>query len=167
MASMSEVNNGTNINNVHTMLNESTGNISEFDSGAYLYNFSSGKFDVDKFNRVFDQYIDKRKNDQKIREQLMLKELNKKNPPIPLFDLPLGSIMINTKDVVFNTMSDILGGNLTTNVFVKENRLFYFGVLFICIAVLVYFYYILLSKIDEPDVPKVYNINIAIPNLPK
>ena len=47
------------------------GDMGRFDDGKYLFKNDDGKFDIDKFNRQFDQY--------KIKGQIKWKKQYKKN----------------------------------------------------------------------------------------
>ena len=52
------------------------GDLQRLESGKYLFKFGNGKFDIDKFNRDFDQYKDKRKEEMKEEIHKKLNELN-------------------------------------------------------------------------------------------
>jgi hypothetical protein len=106
---------------------------------------------VDKFNREFEQYIDKRKVYRDEEQKKMLEELNKPKPVIPLYDLPMGQIMINAKDSVLNTLDDVINGSFDRNTFIKENRLFYLGIVLLFISILVYFYNMIVGSFDKKE----------------
>jgi hypothetical protein len=151
MAAMGEVLYGNDLKGLGNTLNESTGKLQRFDDGRYLYKFSTDKFDVDKFNREFEQYIDKRKVYRDEEQKKMLEELNKPKPVIPLYDLPMGQIMINAKDSVLNTLDDVINGSFDRNTFIKENRLFYLGIVLLFISILVYFYNMIVGSFDKKE----------------
>jgi len=125
------------------------GNLGRFDDGKYLYKLDSGKFDIDRFNRDFDQYRDKRKEESREILNRKLEELNKPPDVTPPYDLSVGQIMINMKDATFNVMDDIINFKFTSEVLLKQNRLFYIGLLLIIIALILYAYMIFMTENTE------------------
>lgn len=128
------------------------GDLGKFDDGKYLYKFDNGKFDIDKFNRDFDQYKTKRKEEADIVITKKLEELNK--PPIetPPYSLSVGQVMINLKDAIFGTIDDLINFNIDRTILTKHHRLFYWGILLIIVAFILYTY--MLFMIEETSSPK-------------
>jgi len=122
------------------------GDIGRFESGKYLYKLDSGKFDVDKFNRDFDQYKSKRKNEMKDNIERKLDELNTPPDETPPYNLSIGQIMINMKDAIFNIIDDLLNFKISWNILLKQNRLFYLGLMLIIIAVIFYLYLFFMAE---------------------
>jgi|688.fasta_scaffold858094_1 hypothetical protein len=118
-------------------------------NGKYLYRLDSGKFDIDKFNRDFDQYKDQRKEEMRERIDKKISELNKPVEQVALYDLSIGQIMINMKDAIFNIIDDLLNFKISKNVFIKQNRLFYIGIFIILIAIILYLYMFFINNKDE------------------
>lgn len=143
------------------------GDLARYQDGKYIYVLPNGKFDIDKFNRDFDQYKDERKKEMAETLKTKLAILNKPKVIIPAYDLSIGQIVINTKDAIFNLLDDILNFNYTSNILLKQNRMFYLGLALIFIAFLIYFYMFFIQgekecdvKIDvQPKVDKVVHIH--------
>lgn len=125
------------------------GDLARFEDGKYLYRMNNGKFNVDQFNRDFDQYKEKRKEEEKEILDRKLDELNKPPLIIPPYALSIGQVMINMQDSIFNTVDDILNFNVNQDLLLKQNRLFYWGLLFVIIAIVLYLY--LLYMPDKPE----------------
>lgn len=119
-----------------------SGRLGRFENGKYLYRLDDGNFDIDRFNRDFDQYKTMRKKEMAELMQKKLDSLNTPQPETPPYALSIGQVMINMKDTVFNTLDDIINFNFTKQAFLSDHRLFYLGLFFIIIALLIYFYYI-------------------------
>jgi len=132
------------------------GDLERLESGKYIYKLENDKFDIDKFNRDFDQYKDQRKKEMEETLQGKLDELNKPKEQIPAYNLSMGQIVINIKDTLFNILDDMLHFNFTWDIILKENRLFYLGLTFIFIACVVYFYMFFILFEDVP--PKQTNV---------
>lgn len=130
---------------------EPRGDLSRFEDGKYLYKLDDGKFDIDKFNRDFDQYKEKRKQEMAIRLQKRLDELNNPPPPTPAYDLSIGQLAINTKDALFNILDDIINFKFSKDILMKENRLFYIGLTLIIFAIAAYMYFVFIPKKPEMD----------------
>lgn len=136
-----------------------SGRLGRFENGKYLYRLDDGKFDIDRFNRDFDQYKTMRKQEMAELMQKKLDSLNAPQPEIPPYALSIGQVMINMKDAVFNTLDDIINFNFTRQAFLSDHRLFYLGLFFIIIALLVYFYFIFKTTDIE-----LHNTQIQIKN---
>lgn len=112
----------------------------EDETGKYIYKINQDRFEVDKWKRDFEQYKERR---EKIKEQKMRKrldELNRPEPTTPVYNLPLGKILINTKDSLFDILDDALQFNFSSEMVLKDNRLFYIGLAMIIIAIVTYLF---------------------------
>ncbi len=104
------------------------------------------KNDIDMLNRNFEQYKIKRKNEMEKQMAKYVRELSKQPRNIPPYDLPIGQIAINTKDVVLDAFDDILGFMSPLNphriqkskVLAHNDKMFYIGLAITTIAVLAY-----------------------------
>lgn len=134
--------------------------IKENQDGKYIFKVDKDKFEIDRFNRVFDQYIDRRKEEMKKRMEQRLNELNKPVDPPPIYNLPLGEILIKTKDSMLNMLDDLLRFRFNLDTFTKNNRLFHIGVLTIIIGLVIYLYAVL-SDSDSSNGIK-YNNRIIV-----
>ena len=119
--------------------------------GKYIYKIGDNKFEIDKFNRDFEQYKTRRYEEMKQKMQQKLNELNIPEPEIPVYNLPVGEILVNAKDESFDTLDDLLQFKFTTTTITKNNRLFYFGFIIILIGLLVLIYKLIFSNRNKPD----------------
>lgn len=108
--------------------------------GRYLYKLDDGKFDIDRFNRDFDQYKQKRKDQMKEEIDRKLAELNRPPEVIPVYNLSIGQILVNMKDSVFDIIDDVINFKIYNGMLLKNNRMFYLGLFIIIIALLMFFY---------------------------
>jgi hypothetical protein len=124
--------------------------LGRFENGKYLFKNDDGKFDIDKFNREFDQYKIKRKEEMREQIQKKLDILNRPVEEIPPYELSIGEIAVNTKDAIFNIIDDLLNFKFTWNILTREHRLFYLGIFMIMIAIIVYLYWFFMTdEINE------------------
>lgn len=138
------------------------GDLGRFENGKYLYELDNGKFDIDRFNRDFDQYKEQRKREMQERLDKKLSELN--NPPHepPAYDLSIGQIAINIKDSMFNIIDDIINFKFTWDILLKSNRLFYLGLVFIIFASIAYLYYYFIPDEAPPKVIHIHEIQLNL-----
>jgi hypothetical protein len=130
----------------------------KFPDGKYLYKLPSGKLDIDKFNRDFEQYKDKRKIEMREQLQKKLDDLGREPSEIPAYNLSMGQILINVKDTILNILDDILRFKFELGIFTKDDRLFYLGILMLIIGILVCAYYYVVQ--DQPVSDKPFKIEI-------
>lgn len=137
-------------------------NITMYDDGKYLFKTSSGEFDIDRFNRYYEQYRERRKKEMYKRMKERLDILNKTPPVIPIYDYSIGQILIGMKDSIVGISNDLLNWNYNQQVSVKadednvavenkseikvqwdiltkDNRLFFIGLVLVIIAFVIYF----------------------------
>jgi len=120
------------------------------DTGAYIYKDpTNNKFDIDKFNLEFDQYRARRKAEMEQKKEQVLNELNKPKEVIPIYNEPLGQVLVRTKDVMFGTLDDLLQRKFEMKTLTKDNRLFYIGLLLLIIGSVVFLYHMLLGNIGR------------------
>lgn len=131
-----------------------------YNNGKYIYRIDGDRFEVDRFNRDFEQYAERRREvmDKKIKEKL--DELNQPEPEPPIYDLPVGDILINTKDGLFNMLDDLLQFNFSWETFTKDNRLFFIGLTLVLIALFVYVYSMFVDTPTRVKQPIPINITI-------
>ena len=127
--------------------------------GKYLYVLPDGKLDIDHYNRVFTQYSDIRKNDMKIELEKKIAEMNKPKQVQLIYDNSIGEILINTKDAAFNIMDDVVNMRFENDIITKNNRLFYLGIIIVCVACLLFLY---LFFTDDDNKKISYESNIKI-----
>ena len=120
-----------------------------FYDGAYLYRSSTGDFDINKFNRFYEQYREKRKREKRKKMIRRLSELEVPKEKIPIYKESVGNMLVNFKDAIFNTLDDALQKKFTLVTITKNNRLFYWGMLLIIIALVMYLYSIFADQPKE------------------
>lgn len=130
------------------------------DTGKYIYRIDGERFEVDRFNRDFEQYAERRRQvmDKTLNDKL--EALNQPDPEPPVYEQPVGQILVDTKDGLFNLLDDLLQFKFSLDTFTKDNRLFFIGLtlVFIALFVLVYSMFV-----DTPEkVKKPIPINITI-----
>lgn len=111
------------------------GDLVRFKSGKYIYKFPNGDLDIDRFSRDFDQYKYKRKEN-------MIKSMSQKiqslNTPIKENFTPnkltMETLMRNTKNTILNIIEEVKNNNFGWNTLMKDNRLFYLGIILIVIS---------------------------------
>jgi hypothetical protein len=112
---------------------------------------NSNKFDVDKFNKSYDEMLkNKEIINQKKRDDL-LNQLNTDKPK-SITDQTIGEVLINTKDTIFDIFGDLLRPHrLSSNTLTKNNRLYYLGILCLLISlfILIYSSFTKLSQIQS------------------
>jgi hypothetical protein len=118
------------------------GDLLEDKEGKFIYKINDERNEIDKFNRNFDQYKERRKEQMKLKMEAKLAELNKKEDDVPVYNKPLGEIIVNIKDTIFKIFDDILSFNMinSRDLIMKDNRLFYIGLLLLFIAVIMCLY---------------------------
>lgn len=109
--------------------------------GKYLFNSKEFNPDVDLLNRDINQYIIERElKDKNILEKKTIKtndEISNETIIKPVYEYSIGEIAINTKNTLFNILNDLLAFNFNANIFIKENRIFYLGICFIFISLMI------------------------------
>lgn len=129
--------------------------------------YSNNEFDITRFNNVFDEQQEKNIKKDKNKEELeLMKKVIEKEK---LHDMSFGKIFVKMKDEVFGILYDILSLNFDsfdtfTNIFTKDNRLFYFGLFLLIICILLYIvsYLFFYPKKEARDLN--VNANLSVPN---
>lgn len=106
---------------------------------------SSGEFNTELFNRTFREEQLKRIKFYRNQEQDFLNSLDTDPPEKKLLDFTVGEHVINTKDAFFGIIYDLSSEQLTSDIFTKNNRLFYLGLIFLTI----YLTYLFLKNLND------------------
>jgi hypothetical protein len=112
-------------------------------TGKYVYKINQNRFEVDRWNRDFDQYKQRREQEKERKMKEKLDDLNKPVDKIPVYNLPLGKILINTKDSIFDILDDLLQFRFEKETIIKDDRLFYIGLLLVIISMITYLYFMI------------------------
>ena len=98
---------------------------------------SSGEFNLALFNKTFREEQLKRVAFYRQEEIDRLKELDDKQPPpLRLHEESVGEHVLKIKDSVFGLINDSITEPISSEIFIKNNRLFYLAILFIMIFVI-------------------------------
>lgn len=124
------------------------------EDGKYLYRIEGDRFEIDRFNRDFDQYKERRKKAMEKKMGERLAELNKPDREAAVYNQPIGTIMIKTKDALFGILDDLLQFNFSKEVIIKENRLFFIGITILIVSFILYFYDILTGFNGKKTTPQ-------------
>ena len=98
------------------------------------------KFDINKFNKVFDEVKEENKSIYKKNDDDRLRVLNQDIVDKPLYDTTISDIFIGIKSTWFYILDDLLQQKFTLNTFSKDNRLFYIGITLLFFGVIIYFF---------------------------
>ena len=126
--------------------------------------YSNNEFDINKFNKKFDKIQNVKEEEEQQYLDQQMKIINEKNS---LKNMRLGSIFSRMKDEVFGTIYDMLSFNYENSyseIFTKNNRLFYIGIFLIIICIILYFISYLFFYPKPIDNNINLNANIGIPD---
>ena len=99
---------------------------------------SKQKFDVQTFNIEFERQKEVQKLLTAKNEEERIKALNQEEKITPILQRSVGEILIGIKDAWFDIIDDLIKLNITTETFVKNDRLFYIGLTIILYVLLDY-----------------------------
>jgi len=108
--------------------------------GKYIYKLNEDRYEINRFNRDFEQYKDRRRIEMRKRLDEKLAILNRQVEPLPIYNQSIGNIAIGAKDTLLSILDDLLLFNINFNTFTKDGRLFYLGIVLIIILIFIYFY---------------------------
>lgn len=120
---------------------------------------SNNEFDIYKFNKEFENS----QKDVNEEEIINVEEIEDEK----LHEMSIGEIFINMKEEVFGIINDILSLNYENNfseIFTKNNRLFYFGLFLLIICIFLYIISYLFFYPKPKDKNLNINANLGIPN---
>ena len=100
------------------------------------------RFDLGKFNKVFDINREITNRNNRVKDLEKLSKLSSIDTSVPLYDLTMSQIIVNTKNTWFGLLDDILDQRIEIDTISKENRLFYIGITVVIICFILYLYII-------------------------
>ena len=127
--------------------------------------YSNNEFDIRRFNNVFEEQQKSKQKEEDEELDIMKKVIEKEK----LHDMSFGKIFVNMKEEIFGIIYDVLSLNFDsfdtfTEIFTKNNRLFYFGLFLLIICILLYIVsYLFFYPKKEPTNLNV-NANLSVPN---
>jgi len=104
----------------------------------------TGEFDIKKFNEEYNKKEKQREEEQKKKDEEKLKQMNKEKIEYKnLYELSIGEILIGFKNEMFGIITDLLFFRYKSfdgfiEVFTKNNRLFYIGLLILFSVLIIY-----------------------------
>ena len=110
----------------------------------------SGEFNLALFNKVFREEQRRKQAYFRELEEKRLRELNKEPPPPKLHQLSIGQHLFNMKDSVIGIIYDMQSEPLSPEIFLKQNRLFYVGLLLLTIFII----YLILANFIPEKIPE-------------
>lgn len=90
------------------------------------------------FNKKFEEQKLQVKNRYKKKEKELNSKSNKLPPYTPIYSQNMWSMLVNLKNAWFDIMDDLLNGKFSWNIFSKDSRLFYVGLTFCIIAIVLF-----------------------------
>lgn len=111
--------------------------------------YSPGKFDIQKFNKDFEDRIQQTKETDKILEGRSLEQLNKQVIEKKPYELSIAEIFVAIKDSWFGLLDDLLQQQFYVETFTKQNRLFYIGLTIVIIVIMFYLYDIIIDGYSD------------------
>lgn len=113
------------------------------------------KFDIYQFNQKFEEYKKTLKNNEGLKEQKKLAELNKAPPPKKIYEYNIYELLLGMKDTWFDIIDDILALNFSTDIITQGNRMFFIGLTFITIGIILYAYYLFMHSPEDEGYEKI------------
>jgi heme/copper-type cytochrome/quinol oxidase subunit 1 len=126
-------------------------NISDSSNSVKENTLSGGKFDINKFNKAFEQNKESSKQKQSNLEDKRLDKLNTQKIQLKPYQLSIAQIFITMKDSWFELIDDLLQRQFYVETFTKKNRMFYIGLTIIIIVIIFYLYDIIIETMNDND----------------
>lgn len=106
-------------------------------------------FDINLFNRLYNEFSEKKRTEQRAKDKETLEEKHKELiEGKQIKDMTLWEIFFNMKDSVNDLVTDLYQLKFEKDTFTKNNRLTYLG-LFLIIIVFLFFVFDILFKNDN------------------
>lgn len=116
----------------------------------------NNRFDLGKFNVVFDVNREITNRNQRVKDLQKLNELSRIETVKSLYDLNISQILINTKNTWFGLLDDLLDKRFELDTFTKDNRIFYIGLTIFFVAVILYLYNMIVEEDKGVEQPIYY-----------
>lgn len=101
------------------------------------------------FNKKFEEQKLRIKNRSKKKEKELNSKLNNIVPYTPIYTQNLWSILVNLKNAWFDILDDLLNRKFSWEIFTKDSRLFYVGLTFCIIAIILFLLEYITNDEDE------------------
>jgi hypothetical protein len=118
------------------------------------------KFDLAAFNKGFDKYAEQEKERIKKLEEERLKLLNAAPKEKEIYELSIYEILVGVKNSWFGVLDDLLEQRFSWTIITKNNRMFFIGLTFIIITILLYIYSVLTEddKVQQNAPTEIHHI---------
>ena len=101
-----------------------------------MYNNLGKYYDPYKFNKKFDEYIEKNEDERLLTEKVKLTDINNiENSTVKPYEEPISNISVGIKNTWFVLFDNLIHGKFIFDTMTNSN-IFYFAITFICIALL-------------------------------
>jgi len=110
------------------------------------------KFDIVKFNKVFNETKNTNKLTFKKNDEDRLSILNQNIAGKPLRNMTIFDIFIGIKNTWFFILDDLLQQKFTIDTFSKDNRLFYIGITLIFFGISIYLLNFFIGESDDNEI---------------
>jgi hypothetical protein len=118
------------------------------------YIIQGGIFNINDFNKAYNIIKENKKKRIQENDINYLNKLNEENnkPKIPLYNLSILDILINIKNTINDILNDFIIDlfhlRFNINIFLKDDRLFYIGLIIIIICIILYVFILLFYSGD-------------------
>lgn len=130
--------------------------------------YDNNNFDIDKFNKLFKENQEKKEEDENKKNIEYLKSLENNVEVKSINELTINEIIYNFKNENLDLIYDIFTFNYSSvsefyQLFSRNNRLFYFGLLLLIISIVFYLFVLVFSESYNRNInvniPRDYNFN--------
>lgn len=134
-------------NNIPSGSTGATGNNTNNDTIKQLQ--QPGQFDLQKFNKAFEQNKVQTSQINSSLESQRLAKLNSLAPPLKPYQLSFSELLVGIKDSWFELIDELLQSQFYIETFTKKNRMFYIGLTIVIIVIIIYLYDVIIGSIDD------------------
>lgn len=118
---------------------------------------TNGKFDPQKFNTGFEDYITQQNEINSKKDIEKLNKMNKTTEDKSLINYTFFELLVGIKDTWFDILDDLLSFNINMNILIQGKRIFFIGLTLF----LVFTSWYLLDMLLEDEIPPIQNKNIT------
>lgn len=130
-------NKNSDSNNIYSKTPDQFTRYEDLNKNNFDYFTSSGEFNLALFNKTFREEQLKRIDFYKKLEEERLSELNKTiKPKLALHEMSIAQHIFNMKNTFFGIITDLQVEQLTTDIILKDYRLFYIGLFFVIVFII-------------------------------
>jgi len=105
---------------------------------------SQTQFDLKKFNKAVEEKHKKDREARERAEKIKLDSMKKTVRRKKLHEMSILEVLINIKRSIFGLLTDILTLNISTDIFVKNDRIMFIGIGLLLASMLIYLFDIII-----------------------